>query len=378
MNYNYSLSRRRLLLCTSMNGAMQHTVTTSYDTHGRRATKKVTTNGSITLHQHYIYRGYLQLACCDLTRSGHPCLWLLTWDPTQPIATRPLAIRKDGTWYAYGWDLTKNICEVFGQHGYLRTAYSYSPYGEVTADGDVTQPVQCSSEYNDTELALVYYNYRHYNPLDGRWIGRDLIGENTENNLYEFVNNSSILRFDVLGMYSSETWTGMATENGYYTPNKKDEFIITSLKTTPNPNMSNPTLIAQIQAYWNAFWNNVVEEYYGERGGNKVTSIDDLKSNLKTKDKKCIKNLVFVAHGSKTDTKLDSVKIHMSNGEELKESRTSEQISDTFAATSYCKGCTIKLIVCNLGSSQFLKSRLESKTGCKITLYKNGVNPLFV
>ena len=64
--------------------------------------------------------------------------------PTQPIATRPLAIRKDGTWYAYGWDLTKNICEVFGQHGYLRTAYSYSPYGEVTADGDVTQPIQWS------------------------------------------------------------------------------------------------------------------------------------------------------------------------------------------------------------------------------------------
>ena len=69
----------------------------SYVTHGRRATKKVTTNGSITLHQRYIYRGYLQIACCDLSRSGHPCLWLLTWDPTQPSATRPLAIRKDGT-----------------------------------------------------------------------------------------------------------------------------------------------------------------------------------------------------------------------------------------------------------------------------------------
>ncbi len=26
----------------------------------------------------------------------------------------PLAIRKDGTWYCYGWDLTKNVCEVFG------------------------------------------------------------------------------------------------------------------------------------------------------------------------------------------------------------------------------------------------------------------------
>ncbi|MBR1979387.1 MAG: RHS repeat-associated core domain-containing protein, partial [Akkermansia sp.] len=165
----------------------------------RRATKKVTTNGSITLHQRYIYRGYLQLACCDLTRTGHPCLWLLTWDPTQPIATRPLAIRKDGTWYAYGWDLTKNICEVFGQHGYLRTAYTYSPYGEVTADGDVTQPIQWSSEYNDTELALVYYNYRHYNPLDGRWIGRDRIQFADGYNSYAYCLNDGVTLPDILG-----------------------------------------------------------------------------------------------------------------------------------------------------------------------------------
>ena len=177
----------------------------SYDTHGRRATKKVTTNGSITLHQRYIYRGYLQLACCDLTRSGHPCLWLLTWDPTQPIATRPLAIRKDGTWYAYGWDLTKNICEVFGQHGYLRTAYTYSPYGEVTADGDVTQPIQWSSEYNDTELALVYYNYRHYNPLAGRWMGRDIIEDIDGSNLYNYVQNRVVSFLDLLGLKIDES-----------------------------------------------------------------------------------------------------------------------------------------------------------------------------
>ncbi|MBQ3551920.1 MAG: RHS repeat-associated core domain-containing protein, partial [Clostridia bacterium] len=154
---------------------------------------------SITLHQRYIYRGYLQLACCDLTRTGHPCLWLLTWDPTQPVATRPLAIRKDGTWYAYGWDLTKNICEIFGQHGYLRTAYSYSPYGEVTADGDVTQPIQWSSEYNDTETALVYYNYRHYNPVDGRWLGRDMLGEEENPLLYSYSNSPTYIT-DLLGL----------------------------------------------------------------------------------------------------------------------------------------------------------------------------------
>ncbi len=147
----------------------------AYDSMGRRATKKVTVNGSITLHQRYIYRGYLQIACCDLTRTNHPCLWLITWDPTQPIATRPLAIQKDGTWFTYGWDLTKNICEVYGKNGYISTSYTYSPYGEVTANGNTSQPIQWSSEYNDVELGLVYYNYRHYNPMVGRWQVRDYL-----------------------------------------------------------------------------------------------------------------------------------------------------------------------------------------------------------
>ena len=59
---------------------------------GIRATKKVTTNGEVTLHQRYIYRGYLQIAACDLTRTWQPALWYILWDPTQPVATRPLAI----------------------------------------------------------------------------------------------------------------------------------------------------------------------------------------------------------------------------------------------------------------------------------------------
>ena len=103
----------------------------------------VTVDGNVTLHQRYIYRGFLQIACIDLTRSHHPALWYITrespqWlgggldkprsefapqgragngvpasQPTQPVATRPLAIQKDGTWYICGWDLTKNICEVY-------------------------------------------------------------------------------------------------------------------------------------------------------------------------------------------------------------------------------------------------------------------------
>ena len=196
-------------------------VTCTYDSMGRRAAKKVevitaSQSGesmtSVTLHQRYLYRDYLQIACCDLTDSFHPCLWLITWDPTEPVSTRPLAIQKDGTWYTYGLDLTKNIWEVFNSSGMIATTYRYEPYGAVTAEGDVIQqPVQWSSEYYDNELDLVYDNYRHYNPNDGRWINRDSIDELGGWNLYGFIRNNIIGEIDALGLNSPRDPSGWST-----------------------------------------------------------------------------------------------------------------------------------------------------------------------
>ncbi len=174
-------------------------ITCGYDYMGRRFEKKVVTNGTTTLHERYIYRGYLQIAAYDL-REGHaehPDLRFIVWDPTQEVATRPLAIRENGVWYTYGWDLTKNICELYGQEGFIRTIYTYSPYGQVTAEGDVIQPIQWSSEMYDAELGLVYYNYRYYNPRAGRWTRREPLEINY---YYRYCNNSPIDSFDLLGL----------------------------------------------------------------------------------------------------------------------------------------------------------------------------------
>ena len=206
------------------NEATGTVVTCAYDSMGRRSFKQVTVNGTVTLHQRYLYRGYLQIACIDLTRSHHPGLWLITWDPTQPIATRPLAIQKDGTWHTYGLDLTKNVCEVFGTTGYISTAYTYTPYGSVTATGNTIQPIQWSSEFYDSELALVYYNYRHYNPVDGRWGCHDFIGEKGGDNLYSFVSNNAINYIDYLGnQWNSEKGKEALIAFDDFQSNKLDE-----------------------------------------------------------------------------------------------------------------------------------------------------------
>ncbi len=171
---------------TSMDGTI---VEARYDYMGRRAWKKVTINGDITYHQAYIYRGYLQIASENLLEGKRWVMHFITWDPTQPTATRPLAIEQNGTWYTYGLDLSKNVTELYTAEGTIATSYSYSPFGAVEATGNTTSPLQWSSEIADEEFGLVYYNYRSYNPADGRWINRDPIAEEGGLNLYGFAGN---------------------------------------------------------------------------------------------------------------------------------------------------------------------------------------------
>jgi RHS repeat-associated protein len=182
-------------------------ISADYDYMGRRVFKKVETvatdsetgeeTHTVVSNHRFLYRGYLQIAALDLTRTTLNELWFITWDPTEPVATRPLAIQQSGTWYTYGLDLPKNITEVYGTDGYIKTAYTYSPYGLVTSTGSTVQPIQWSSEYHDTDLALIYYNYRQYNPLDGRWTGRDPI---FLENLYEYCSNITLNSFDLFGL----------------------------------------------------------------------------------------------------------------------------------------------------------------------------------
>ncbi len=207
----YNAENRPTVFSRNNEDGTQTRVSCVYDYMGRRAAKKVESlsvpdaeTGECTvttvLHQRYIYRGYLQIAGFDFTESGHSFSWFIAWDPTQPDTSRPLAIRKDGTWYCYGWDLTKNVCEVFSNGGYINNTviYSYTPYGAVAVEGSVTQPIQWSSEYNDVELGLVYYNYRHYNPSDGKWLSRDFVDQ--EANPYLAAENSLIMMNDALGL----------------------------------------------------------------------------------------------------------------------------------------------------------------------------------
>ena len=182
-----------------------------YDSQGRRYEKKVAVDGVTTFWQRYAYRNYLQIAAFDVSLNPDANEEVLTlaattaWDPAEPLATRPLAFTDHAgdapATYFHTHDLTKNVCELLDTTGAIVAAYDYAPFGAVALSGTSTRnPFQFSSEVHDPETALVYYNYRHYNPLAGRWISREPLGEINSINLDAFIYNISLHLYDYLGL----------------------------------------------------------------------------------------------------------------------------------------------------------------------------------
>ena len=186
------------------------TVECAYDSMGRRFEKKVTVGGTTGFHARYLYRDYLQVAECDLTGETPVVVRSYLWDPSEPEATRVLSMTR---WEANGTqvkehlycmhDAMKNVTSLFGEARGRRALYEYRPYGGlVTSEGNMAQEnkFRFSCEYMDDELGLIYYNYRHLNPRDGRWISRDPIMEQGGWNLFAFVGNKIFNQADILGL----------------------------------------------------------------------------------------------------------------------------------------------------------------------------------
>ncbi len=56
-------------------------------------------------------------------------------------------------------------------------------------------------------MGVTHYGYRYYDPVTGRWPSRDPIGERGGVNLYGFVGNNGVNKWDILGLSDEECCT---------------------------------------------------------------------------------------------------------------------------------------------------------------------------
>lgn len=171
----------------------QTILTMAYDHMGRRREKN---------NQRFFYDGCLQIA--EFTAVIPYSSFLLrnsyAWDSTEPVATRPLAWFCGDSVMCYTHDGNKNVSDAIDFDGTLSVHYEYAPFGAIIIQRGTSAALNSwrfSSEYAEDDTATVYYNYRHYEPVTGRWLCRDPYKEEEDT---FFVNNDSIGLLDWLGL----------------------------------------------------------------------------------------------------------------------------------------------------------------------------------
>ena len=171
-------------------------ISMSYDRMGRRVTKN---------DQRFVYDGYLQIANFEEAVTNSQLTTynsqLFIWDPTKKVATRPLVWRNGDVVAFYTHDGNKNVSEVISDEAEVDAHYEYAPFGVIAVKHGVfaaDNPWRFSSEYAEDDTSTVYYNYRYYEPVKGRWLSRDPIDELGSVSLYLFSNNN--LDGDQLGL----------------------------------------------------------------------------------------------------------------------------------------------------------------------------------
>jgi RHS repeat-associated protein len=106
------------------------------------------------------------------------------------------------------YDGNGNVSEYLTTTGTLAAHYEYDPFGNTVVNTDTGNlfTYKFSTKPADSETGLYYYGYRYYDPMTGRWPNRDPIAERGGINLFGFVGNDGISRFDILGTMTPYGW----------------------------------------------------------------------------------------------------------------------------------------------------------------------------
>ncbi len=102
----------------------------------------------------------------------------------------------------FHYDSNGNVILLTDVMGRETGRYAYDAFGKtLTATGPAAQlnRYRFSTKPVEAESGLVYYGYRYYDPVTGRWPSRDPIGELGGVNVYVSMNNEAVNHNDLLG-----------------------------------------------------------------------------------------------------------------------------------------------------------------------------------
>ncbi len=97
--------------------------------------------------------------------------------------------------------------------GEIAESYRYTAFGECETYSHSQHQIEKTAVHNpwgyaskrlDSETGFVYFSRRYYAPATGRWITPDPLGFADGPNMYAYVQNNPMTRFDLYGLYVEE------------------------------------------------------------------------------------------------------------------------------------------------------------------------------
>jgi RHS repeat-associated protein len=188
----------------------------SYDYLGRRVSKLVANWDSVgsvwqpARSRKFVYDGRNQMAELDALTTltlVKSTFWGLDLSGTLQGAGGVgglLMVQDGGQTYLPAYDALGNVhAHINASDGSLATVYEYDAFGNTLRESGTyaaSNPFRFSTKYTDIETSSVYYGHRYYSPTLGRFINKDPIEEQGGLNLYGFVGNNSVNKWDYLGL----------------------------------------------------------------------------------------------------------------------------------------------------------------------------------
>lgn len=186
----------------------------------------MTSNGITVLDEKFIYEGWNLIA--EFNTSNQQVVRTNIWglDVSGSLTAAGgvgglllTSLYPSGTAVPYyvAQDANGNVAALVSGSGAIVARYEYDAFGQTVnaqEDSGISNPFRFSGKYYDKETGLTYYGHRYYASSTGRFINRDPVGDAGGANLYAFVSNNGIDRWDYLG----DTAADFASDSGTTPP----------------------------------------------------------------------------------------------------------------------------------------------------------------
>ena len=143
-----------------------------YDNSGNRVLQRssTTTGSTTTVTDTITFDGYT-----EVTISGGNTSTIKYYRANE----QSIAMRKDGTLYYLLPDFLGNNAVVLKSDGSVQSTQLFAPFGAIRySDGTLPTTYSFTGQRLDSQTGLLYYNFRYYDPLSGRFTRADTIDTN--------------------------------------------------------------------------------------------------------------------------------------------------------------------------------------------------------